>query len=390
METVTFLIYLDAFCNDYVTDKNTPFLYELSKKGYFGKVQTVSGFAQEAAIMTGKYPDKTDSFTWYRYSPENSPFRWLRPFRFFKILRRFRVYYPIKVAIRKITGFVTHREYQDPAFIPLDILVLFENASVSLPKHLPTLASLCQLSKRKCQELTMVYKSIGSQRCPTLFKPILDSIEDRRPCDVCIVHIGEFDSLGHRFGPHPERFEDYLNEVDSWIHKLYYSAKQTGLNCNLVITADHAMFDVKGMIDIESELKRIPLRVFDDYVYFLDSTIARFWFFSDRAKHLVEKKLSEIRHGHTLSQKEKEEQHISFKNNTYGDLLFWVDKGYMIFPNFFQAIASEQLNGMHGYLNDHDGALIVYSDKQNAKQIVGKAIVPLVEVFDITRTLAGI
>lgn len=390
MNTTTFLIYLDACRYDYLSKVNTPFLYELSQKGFFSRVETVPGFTQEAAMMTGKYPVETGYFTWYRYAPDKSPFLWIRPFRFLKFLRRFRFYYPIKVGIRTITGLITDKKYPDPAFIPLNILPYFENISTTLPEHLPNLASLCRFSKCNCFEQTMVYDFVGSRRCNKLFETALKSIEDERPFGLYVIHVGELDGLGHRYGPHPELFAEHLKEIDSWIRRAYELVKQRDLNCNLIIASDHGMVDVKDTIDIERKLKRIQLKVPKDYVYFLDSTMARFWFSNDKARYLIEEILSNIPNGHILSQEEKERLHINFEHNAYGELLFWVNKGYLIFPNFFQSIVSEKTKGMHGYINDDDGALIVYSDGKNMKKIIKKDVVPLVEVYQITRNLVGL
>lgn len=347
------------------------------------------GFTQETAMITGKYPDETGYFTWYRHSLKKSPFMWVRPFSFLSFLRRYWIYYPLKVGIRKITSVITGEKYPDPAFIPLDILPFFENLASTLPDNVPTLASLCHASKKTCFEQTMVYDFVGSKRCEEMVHPILKTINERRPYDLYIIHIGELDGLGHRYGPHPEKFRNYLKEVDYWLFRIFESIKAIGMNCNFIITSDHGMFDVKGVLDVESYLKESSLRVPEDCVYFLDSTMARFWFKNSRARRLIEDKLSRIPHGLILSESDKERLHINLGPDAYGELLFWVDKGYLIYPNFFQAFGLEKTRGMHGYANDIDGALIIYSDERNVKDLIKKDVVPLVEVFQIVRDLVG-
>ena len=64
----------------------------------------------------------------------------------------------------------------------------------------------------------------------------------------------------------------------------------------------------------------------------------------------------------------------------------------MIFPNFFQSIAQDKTSGMHGYIGDEDGALIIHSSAEILRDIsnmYGKDVVPLSKVFDITRTIVG-
>jgi len=388
VRTITFLVYIDACRYDYITRENTPFLYELAKEGVFRRVETVPGFTQEAAMMTGKYPDETGFFTWYRYAPSSSPFLWLRPFGFLGFLREFRFYYPIKVGVRKVTSLITNREYQDPAFVPLRVLPYFENISALLPQGLPNLASLCRLAKYDCFEQTVVYGYIGSKTCGALFDPIVKSVESKHPSDLYIIHVGDLDGVGHKFGPHPELFQQSLRGIDSWISKTYRVARRS-FNCNFIVTSDHGMFEVESGIDVEDRLRHLPLKVPDDYIYFLDSTVARFWFSNERAGRLVTEQLSRIPNGHILTQDEKERLHINFKENTYGELFFWLDKGSLIFPSFFQSIATEKTNGMHGYLGDSEGALIVYSEENNVGEFTKKDVIPLTDVFCITRALAG-
>lgn len=393
IERLTFFLYLDGCRYDYISQENTPFLYQLSKDGFFSRVKTVPGFTQEATMMTGKEPNETGYFTWYRYAPDRSPFIWVRPLGFLKHMRKLRIYYAIKVAIREITQLITGKEYPDPGFIPLDILPLFENVSATLPNHLPNLSSLCRLSKRSCFEQTSTRGFMRSKRCSELFRPVIKSIGSSRPYDLYLVHVGELDGLGHRYGPHPELFQDSLREIDAWVHGTFGSATKRKLALNLIIVSDHGMFDVKDTVDIERKLELIPLKVPEDYLYFLDSTIARFWFFNAKAKRLVEEILSTVPNGHILSQQEKEKLKIDFKlDNFYGELLFWVDKGYMIFPNFFQSITQDKTSGMHGYIDDEDGALIIHSSAgilRDVSNMYGKDVVPLSKVFEITRTVGG-
>jgi len=393
MNTITLLIYLDACLHGYISKERTPFLYRLTGEGFFGRIRTVPGFTQEAAMMTGEFPDKTDFFTWYRYSPNSSPFAWTRPLRLLKPLRRSRAYYPIKVGIRKVSSHIARRAYQDPAFIPLDILPYFEDISATLPKNLPDLASICRASQHTCFQQSMIYGYIGSKRCGSIFGPVIESIESKNPFDFYIAHIGELDGLGHHYGPHPDFFSEFLKEIDLWLFKIYGSIRRKGLKCNLIIASDHGMFDVRSIVDIEKQLKSLFLKVPKDYIYFLDSTIARFWFSNDKAKNLIEEMLLRIPNGHIVSEEEKKRYHIDFKHNGYGNLWFWLDRGCMIFPNFFQSLKSSKTKGMHGYLDDEEGALIVYSDMKNTKSIARNAArartLHLTDVFRITRALAG-
>lgn len=390
MKTINFLFYVDALRYDYITKTSMPFLSDLGGKGVLGRVRTSPGFTQEAAFMTGKYPEETGYFTWYQYAPNVSPFSWVRPLKLLKYLRKSRIYFPVKVGIRMLTKAIKGAVYPDPSFIPLDILPNFTNISAELPKNQQTLVSLCRNSGLACFDQTQIYGFTGSTRCSDIFETVLGTIIRGQVFDFYIIHIGELDKLGHRYGPHPELFPEYLMEIDNWIRRIYRLMRKQGFTCNIVVTSDHGMEDVLGMINVESYIRRTPFKVPKDFLYFLDSSIARFWFSNENVKSKIQSCLSSIPHGHFLSQEERTKLHLNFKNNKNGELLFWLDKGYLIFPNFFQSFGPEKTRGMHGYVDDENGALIVYSDNIEVKQETPQIAVPLVNVFDIMRCLLNV
>jgi len=354
----------------------------MGRKGWMGRTKTVPGFTQGTAIVTGKYPDETNHFTWYRYSPKNSPFLWLKPFKAFRILPQFRFYDPIKVIIRKTTGLITKRKYPDPAHIPLDLVPYFENIGAEIPTHLRSLISICRSSSRRCLDLMLNYGFIGTERCTKIFNTVYETIKKGDAYDLYMIHVGELDILGHRFGPRPELFKKYLGEIDACIEQLYELAHRHSHMCNIVIVSDHGMYDVLGTVDIAGKLKQLKLRLHKDYIYFLDSTMARFWFLNDRSRSPIEEMLKTIPHGHIVSDDEKKEYHVNFKDNLYGDVIFWLSKGYIIFPNFFQTNNFNRPKGMHGYMDDEDGVLITYSDEKLYDKNIN-APVPLTNVFTL-------
>ena len=97
---------------------------------------------------------------------------------------------------------------------------------------------------------------------------------------------------------------------------------------------------------------------------FLDSTMVRFWFFSDRAERLIVDLLDNIEGGHILSQAEKDKYHLNYSHNKFGDIIFLVDPGVLIFPNFYQN--KRPVKGMHGYAPetpDQQSALLIHFPK---------------------------
>ncbi len=392
--TATFLIYLDACRYDYITRERTPFLHSLGERGSIRRARTVCGFTQESAMLTGKYPVETGHFTWFHLS-ENSPFAWLRPFCFLSFLPQFKLYEPVKVLIRKTTSLITGRAYPDPAHIPLDLLPRFERVDGDEIGGI-SIDSICRSSGRRAINLMNNNNFVGMKTCSAMFEAAATALE-REVFDLCMIHIGELDVDGHKLGPRADLLGGHLATIDACLSRLHRAARRLGISCNMVIVSDHGMQPVAGTVDVIGRVKeaasRAGLRSPRDYLYFLDSTMARFWFPNGAARRPIEEALSAVPHGHIVTEGEKEERGINFRHNLYGDTLFWLDKGYIVFPNFFQSTYSDCPRGMHGYMDDDDGLLVLYSDSDSGAEAYRrnqKDPVPLVDIFSIVLDMMGV
>ena len=133
---------------------------------------------------------------------------------------------------------------------------------------------------------------------------------------------------------------------------------------HILVIGDHGMMEVKQHIDILSELKKLSVTLEKDFLVFLDSTMARFWFFSERAEDLITDMLDDLEGGHIISQQEKDKYHLNYSHNKFGDIIFLVDPGVLIFPNFYQN--RKPVKGMHGYAPEtpeQQSALLIHSSK---------------------------
>ena len=74
MKTVFLLV--DALKSLYLTEENMPFLYSLSKKGYYVKqVIPCAGFCERSEIFSGLDGYDTGNFTAIGYLPGSSPYK---------------------------------------------------------------------------------------------------------------------------------------------------------------------------------------------------------------------------------------------------------------------------------------------------------------------------
>ncbi len=393
MRTPTLFIYLDGCRYDYVSKEYTPWLHEMGLEGVQKRVRTTAGFTQRTPMLTGAYPETSGHFTWYRYDPKNSPFRWVQPFSFLKGAAS---YNPLaKVAIRMVTKVVTRTVRPDPAYIPLDQLPCFDLCVNKRPLkqelgHLVNLLSVCDGNGVNYLDALNTFRSIGSKRYASFFKQARRSLTAKVRYEAYLVHLGDLDVLGHRYGPDMAALGETLRLIDEELKHLCDALRERYGGYKVLVVSDHGMRRVTGVVDVWGNLRKLNSRIGDDYLCFLDATLARFWFNTARARREVLEMLDDTRNGHVLSRQEMRQLHIDFPDNAYGDVLFWLDRGFLVCPNFFQAEQAQTL-GMHGYLNDDEmlGVLIAYSSGEHLRGDE-REIVDLVDVFPTLIDLLGL
>ena len=136
------------------------------------------------------------------------------------------------------------------------------------------------------------------------------------------------------------------------------------------------MMDTPMSIDVQkivhTSAKRNGLKHCKDYLLFLDSTMARFWFFNEKSRKIIEdivnSKLSNV--GKVIDVEIAKKYKIPYQDTRYGDLIWWAKPGILIYPDYFHRF--EKYKAMHGYDSYHEkmkGFSIIYSKDVEHKEI---------------------
>ena len=96
-----------------------------------------------------------------------------------------------------------------------------------------------------------------------------------------------------------------------------------------------------------------------EFIYFIAGTTVHFWIKNEEKKKEIMGIMSKFKELKLLNDKLKNKYKISF-DRKYGDLIYFVEKGNYIFPNFYQKSEKEKFVSMHDYPDDKelDGFLI--------------------------------
>jgi len=179
--------------------------------------------------------------------------------------------------------------------------------------------------------------------------------------DVLFVYTAELDARLHLEGSLGTGVAECLTDVERFIRDSFTAAEPSGRPLRCVLLSDHGMVDVRAHVDIRARLAGSTCKPGRDYEVFLDSTMARFWWYSDAARSQVVAALAHEPRGRWLERAELEREGVWFEDHRYGDDLWLLEPGALLVPSF---MGSQPVAAMHGYDPRHaDMQAFVASDR---------------------------
>ena len=342
-------ILIDAFSQVYFSNKYTPFLCSLAGNGISSTLDPLFVFRGiETTIFTGVSPRVHDVWTEFKLakSIKNS-----KKDRLLQHIIRSLEVLPTDGLRAKSRYFVERylfkKFYKTLNLIPSTAMPYFETSQSKETVEKGAVGNVATLFD--------VFRGMGVQYVliePWVWgdKGVLNKAKKmiNRNCryDFWYLKFSHLDHLGHKFGPRPSRFKDQLTKIDRYVEQVVTLLKEKRLRLKVLVLADHGMSQVHEPVNILGDLHQLRSQLYEDYVVFADSTMLRFWFFTEKALCEVSDFLQEIKCGHTLSTREKRLLKIPL-DPKYGEIIYVVDEGYLIHPSFFHS--RSEVKGMHGY-----------------------------------------
>lgn len=384
------MILVDALRSDYLTPMKMPFLHsKLISSIYVKSVKPSFGYCERTEIFTGMYPDKSGNFTALGFDPQNSEYRNFKcilkiAYRIMKGLgEKNTISKQIKRFIHSFLrpfGFKMH-----PYDIPFDLLYKFrltEDEHSHYSENAFVKESIFDVLKRNDKKVYCnSFTALG------LKSTLLSDSE--RVCDVIsklnegydliLLYIGEIDAKGHLYTGDDEIMIESLSRVDKYIEDILVEDKKNGGDNTIVVIGDHGMVEVNSYIDIKEQCDSLTIVRSKDYDYFLDSTIARFWFYNSESRDCITELLNEndfkIK-GFILDNQKAIDYKVPINllngdgQNLYGDIIWCANPGVVISPDYFNS--NKIIKGMHGYANVNNKesqGLLVITNQVEAKEI---------------------
>lgn len=349
MKSLVLFFYIDALNSSFLTPDIMPFLWSLATRHSYYELENVLGysFAIQSSMLSGKYPEETNHWLPYFYSPPESPIM-------FKTLNKIGAVLPLDrlPPLRHLTvGQIRRFLLRDGVRInnvPLHIIDKLAIYPYYYMCELPFFNELEELLEKKCQA-SLAYigpPKIKRRLYESLLKYVKASISEK---EFIIAYDDALDGLGHKFGPYSTECLLYAKSLDRVLLEVYQKLERYfGKDLTFIVFSDHGQCDQKHNLNLLSELGRETLNLGDDYLCFIDATLALFWPKNGVVEEKILKVLGKIRLGKVLDESLQKKYHIRFNDERYGEIIFVLKPGETFFPNFFSPFSV--MKGLHGYL----------------------------------------
>ena len=170
--------------------------------------------------------------------------------------------------------------------------------------------------------------------------------------DVIFYYDPTLDGGGHSAGASVEALGEPIDEIERFLRDAHALISETDEEPEMMLFSDHGMTNVAGTFDLFGRLAEFELG--RDYVAFVDSTFARFWFPDEAKREPVLAALEGVP-GHFLTDEDRDRYGIDFEDpRVYGEEVLVADEGMIFHPSYFAPNLLGQQGypdkAMHGYL----------------------------------------
>ena len=324
--------------------KNDPFAKKFAP--HRRRLESVFGYSSACipSILSGRWPVEHRNWCYFVHDPVKSPFR---PLRWLKWLptaltsrRRFRC-----LLSRLVRGPLKFRGYFDLYNLPFRHIASFdfsEKKNPLEPKGLNRGPNIFDRLETANVAYHVSQPAAGEAGNLVALKERIEA-ED---IDFAFLYWPDLDGLLHRVGNQSPEVPAKLRSYEERIEELLAVARQHYADVKLYIFSDHGMANCDEHLDLKAEIEALPLTMGKDYSVVYDSTMARFWFFTDAARRLVTERLRRIPQGRVLRDAELEEMGTLFPDRYFGEMIFLVKEGVLIVPSH---MGERPIRAMHGY-----------------------------------------
>jgi hypothetical protein len=310
------------------------------------RLNSVFGYSSACvpSILSGRWPDEHYNWCYFVYDPQNSPFHWLRSFRWLprsltsrRIFRR-----RLSQAVQQVMKF---EGYFDLYNMPFEHLHLFDFSERKSPLRPGGMNKGPNIFDLLAQNQVRYFVSDPHRPEGENFR-ILQQHLRGGAVDFAFMYWANLDGLLHRVGNQSGELQPLLDIYDRWIHQLVEAASERYGGVELYVFSDHGMANCTKLVNLKGRIDALNLRFGEDYAAVYDSTMARFWFLKPGARPAIEGELAQESLGRVLPDYELKSLRTYFPDHRFGELIFLLKEGALLVPSH---MGERPITAMHGY-----------------------------------------
>jgi hypothetical protein len=344
MSGLNIVVLIDALGWTYVRDRE--FLNDLLP--HRQPVETVLGFSSGAipTLLTGRPPAQNGHWNLFYFDPKGSPFRWLKAFRWLpgplldnRVSRKL-----VQIMGRRVLGLGPLFECcVSPGLLPWFNWI--EKKNIYEPGGITGAPSIFD----ELSQAGVPYKvySYHHNKDAEILEAAKKDVEQGK-LKFLFLYLCEMDMYLHFHCTEEEKWIERMRWYEAKLRSIFNAALQKDPNATITVLSDHGMAPVTDKYDLLGDIEKLGLSMPKDYLAVYDSTMARFWFFSEAARASITRCLEAQRCGKILSVDELKSFGVHFEDGRFGELIFLLKPGMLLTRSDFNG-AGWNPAGMHGY-----------------------------------------
>jgi predicted AlkP superfamily pyrophosphatase or phosphodiesterase len=181
------------------------------------------------------------------------------------------------------------------------------------------------------------------------------------------LYLSEIDAFLHQHRTDDARIEEKFAWYERRLRDLLARARMQDSRAEMTILSDHGMAPVRRHHDLARDINELGLTMPRDYLAVYDSTMARFWFFSETARRQVTERVGGFGWGGLVWVGVVVCVGLGFGVRGFGEVVLLMDAGWLITSSDFNTNGWLP-TGMHGYHpDDPDSDAIFLSSREPSR-----------------------
>jgi hypothetical protein len=324
--------------------KDRPFLDDLLPDRRW--LTTILGYSSGAipTILSGRTPSEHGHWNLFYHSPAHSPFRWTRALRPLpraltetRVARRV-----VKHVTRRLSGYTGYFSIYAYPIASLAEFDLTEKRDIYRPGGLD------------CPSIFDAFEAHGvPYECYNYHAHTDAQILDLAPrrvaesgARVLFLYLSGLDHYLHFHVDDAAGVSATLAWYEAGLRRVFEAATRHRSDVRMFVFSDHGMTPIRWTYDLRRDVTALGISTPHDYLAAYDSTMARFWVWTDAARRALTDLLIDHPCGQLLSPAELRRLGVWFEDGRYYHLLFLMKPGVLLSPSDMGTV---RFAGMHGY-----------------------------------------